>query len=331
MSTTIITADLHLSDNPRDSYRHDFMRGTLPQLLKNKKCDSLYVLGDLTESKDYHGAWLVNTVVEHFYKLSKICKVVIIRGNHDYTLESHPFYAFLIRVPNITWVNKPTEIGNHILLPHTHRWKPEWRGIDFQKHTAIFCHQTFEGFRGDSGHQLKGLPRHTFPTNIKVFNGDIHSPQKIDNITYVSAPYLVDFGDSYTPRVLQLYEKGRLITVSSIICEGPQKRLLEIDSDINLYHEGSPFKKGDILKIRVRVSTKDREHWLEFKQTIIKWADKNGYVLWQVQPVFDTAKRIKAWKQASPEADEDTLARYGKTRKVPERTLKTGQWLRQKV
>ena len=35
--TALVTADLHLNDNSRDSYRHDFMRSQLPKLLKQYK------------------------------------------------------------------------------------------------------------------------------------------------------------------------------------------------------------------------------------------------------------------------------------------------------
>ena len=91
---SLVTGDWHFSDNPRDDYRHAYMK-KLMRLIKRKKVNNLIVLGDLTEEKDRHSAWLVNQVVLHFAELSQLCKIYILRGNHDYVDPDTPFFSFL--------------------------------------------------------------------------------------------------------------------------------------------------------------------------------------------------------------------------------------------
>src|SRR3954463_11709749 len=105
---TLITADLHLSANSRDSYRFNFM-DRIPKLLKKYECTNLFVLGDLCEAKDYHGAELVNKIADYFKTYSQIVPVVVTRGNHDATDPQHPFYYFMRHIRGIVWVNNPTE------------------------------------------------------------------------------------------------------------------------------------------------------------------------------------------------------------------------------
>ena len=59
--TALVTADLHLSEKPRDGYRFAAME-RIAELIEKHKPSTLLLLGDLTESKDYHPALLVNDV-----------------------------------------------------------------------------------------------------------------------------------------------------------------------------------------------------------------------------------------------------------------------------
>src|SRR5260221_12516821 len=121
MTRVLITADLHLSANARDSYRFKFM-DRLPKLIQKHDVKFLIVAGDLTEMKDYHGSELVNRIADYFKTYSVLCQVIVTRGNHDGTDPNYPFYQFLKHVPNVTWVNKPNEftIGKNkmMFLPH---------------------------------------------------------------------------------------------------------------------------------------------------------------------------------------------------------------------
>ena len=50
--SVLITADLHLTSRPNDSYRFDFLNW-LPKKIKEHKIQTLLILGDLTDQKDH--------------------------------------------------------------------------------------------------------------------------------------------------------------------------------------------------------------------------------------------------------------------------------------
>jgi hypothetical protein len=225
----LVTADLHLSANPRDAYRFKFM-DRIPRLIEKYEVGMLLVLGDLTEMKDYHGSELVNKIAGYFKSYADMIPVVISRGNHDGTDPNNPFYQFLQHIKGITWINNPTEdlgegIGPAMYLPHTSNYKKDWANINFDKYRWVFAHNTFKGAQGGFGHILDGIPIDVFPADARVISGDIHVPQKIGPVRYVGAPYRIDFGDQYQPRVLLL--EGDKLT--SIKLGGPQKQLIDMD------------------------------------------------------------------------------------------------------
>src|SRR5574337_515989 len=109
----LISSDWHLSDNPRDAYRFKIIRRVVPDFVRRHNVKALFNLGDLTESKDAHKAELVNDVVDLFYELAQLCPIYILRGNHDWlSSPDSPCFAFLKRIPNITWINTPTPVAN---------------------------------------------------------------------------------------------------------------------------------------------------------------------------------------------------------------------------
>jgi DNA repair exonuclease SbcCD nuclease subunit len=339
---TLITADLHLSDATRDNYRHQWIGEALPALIRQHKVGCLLCLGDLCESKDYHSAWLVNRVVDHFYKLASLCPVVVLRGNHDYlTSADNPFYQFLKRIKGIHWINTPFEstgklsdkcfphsLGDVLFLPHTTNYQRDWKLLNFKKYDWIFAHQTFTGADNGHGFRLDGIPLDVFPKDAHVISGDVHKPQTLGCVTYVGAPTTIDFGDDYKPRVLLLDGKK----VTSIPCSGPQKRLIELSAGNLAFPISGPatVAKGDILKVRVSISSKQMEHWPEIKDRVHKWGDKHGYIIHQVIPVQTGSNVSKKAVVSKARTDEQIFLDYVKSRKIDERTAKTGRILMQK-
>lgn len=326
----LITADLHLNDNPRDSYRHDFMN-TLSTIAKSQKVDWVLILGDLTEEKDRHGAWLVNRMVDYMYKLTQVCPVFIMRGNHDYLETENPFYGFLKRVPHVTWINYPVhgeditrvqpDLRDALFLPHTNDHKADWSKINLRRPQYIFAHNTFEGATSESGSVLHGIPTDVFKGRRRwsVISGDIHKPQDIGPVTYVGAPYTVDFGDDYEPRMLILDAKG----LHDYECAGPQKRLIEIPNATKPATQGA--RTGDIVKIRVQLTQEQYQNWHKVKQNLQAWANRRGFFVHQIQPVVSKTMRLRKAKDANLHTDDNELLRkYAKVRDVDERTLKAG-------
>jgi hypothetical protein len=199
---------------------------TIAALIKKHKVDELIVLGDLTEEKDYHPATLVNALVDVIYSFSQLCEVIILRGNHDYTSIDCPFFQFLRRMDRVRWLNTVTRlklsIGDCLFLPHTRDYKTDWAKLpQLEELDWIFAHNTFEGSVTEHGKRLSGIPT-TFFDDFRVISGDIHAPQDVGSVRYVGAPYQIDFGDLFEPRVLLLDRMG----IKSISVFGPQKRLL---------------------------------------------------------------------------------------------------------
>jgi len=322
----LVTADIHLNSNPRDEYRHTFMEKTLPELVHRHKPNELVILGDLTDEKDYHGARLVNRIVAHIHRLALIVPVCVLKGNHDYTDPDHPFFGFLSSVENVSWINKPLGTNGTFFLPHTHNYQRDWKGLNLQSAKLVFAHQTFEGAKGVGPH-TEGIPRSVFGPGTTVISGDVHIPQNIGGaIIYAGAPYTIDFGDDYSPRVLLAHDHDR---VDSIPVPGRQKRLIEINQIYDLDPEMA--NDGDIVKVRMDIETNDHALWPELQAKIRSFGAQHGWWMYDVRPrVIVVGGKATARRRTEVRTDEELVRIYGKARGIGEKTLKTGLELMRK-
>jgi predicted phosphodiesterase len=324
--TILISGDLHWSANPRDDYRHAFVK-QLRSLITEHGADTVVLVGDFTEAKDRHDAELVNMVVGHIDRLSQLVdKLILLRGNHDSRTDPlMPFFKFLGRLPNVTWVNVPTAIGSYLFLPHTSSYKKEWAEYienKFAGFDIVFAHNTFDGTLGDNGRKLEGVPTGIFPKGLTVISGDVHSPQRVGPVTYVGAPYQIDFGDQYQPRVL-LLEDGKM---TSIPCRGPQKQLVEIRS-VRELRKVRGLIKDDILKVRVTIDRSQTAKWHEIREDVRAWGDDNGYRVHVVQPVIEDADRrldISKRRKVS-KTDEQLFGDYCRRMGIDDDTATVGR------
>lgn len=263
-----ITTDLHLTDNPADEYRFEFMEKHILGLLKRKgKVDEkvLVILGDLTEEKDRHRARLVNRVCKVLHNIAKnYCPIVVLMGNHDYANQGQPFFEFLSAVPDVQFITEPTRgenlrslvaaetLWDCLFLPHTRRHEEDWKPYNLAAFDAVFAHNTFDRAEGDSGRILEGIPLEVVKGAV-VYSGDIHSPQKTGPVTYIGAPYTIDYGDSYKPRVLEYWLGHRPIWHD--MSHLPQRRLIVVEPGKDLEDYKKQFHDGDMLKVRVEVDS----------------------------------------------------------------------------
>jgi hypothetical protein len=331
----LVTGDLHLNNNPRDRYRHNWVK-TLPDLIRQYKVDGVALLGDLTDAKDYHPGILVNDVVAHVARVAQLVPTVIDEGNHDYaSLTEVAFFTFLKSLPNTHWVNKPT-FGEELptkhmqalfkdclLLPHTPNHERDWNNLDMKRLRFIFAHNTFAGASADSGRKLDGIPTKVFPMDAHVISGDIHTPQSFDQITYVGSPYTVDFGDDFAPRFLLL--DGTKVT--SVRCSGPQKRLLDIDADKKPLPKGfmRGWNEGDIVMVRVHLTQAQYPKFSEFRDGVYAWGERHKLIIHQVSAVVDrsiTPIKQTTTHQARP--DSEHVKDFAKSRSIDKDTLKIG-------
>lgn len=326
--TALVTGDLHLSDNPRDVYRHRFVQ-RLPAIAKKYDVQQVIILGDLTEEKDRHSAWLTNRIADYIYDLTQVCYVEIAMGNHDYISIDDPFFQFLQYIPRVKFIAKPTAftiggLGMCLFLPHTRDHVKDWKGVEASGANWVFAHNTFDGALVGNGKRMAGVPLDAIPVkNVPVIAGDVHVPQKFGRVTYVGSPYTVDFGDDFEPRMLLLDETR----MKSIPCDGPQKRLVECVAGQELYHFPD-LSPGDILKVRVTIQQKHVAEWDEIKNWVHRWGEQHKVVIFAVIPELVAGKeaRIKP-AVTSPKSDREVLTKFARARDVDDNTLRTGLFL----
>ena len=325
----LVIADLHLSAKARDAYRFEVM-AYVATLIEKHKADYLIILGDLTEEKDFHPAPLVNDVVDIVHSFSQFCEVLVLRGNHDYTRDDFPFFRFLRRLKRVRWINSVSRIdlgqADCLFLPHTRDYKKDWVKLPhIEEIQFVFAHNTFEGATTEHGKKLSGIPTDVFGDDATIISGDIHTPQTLGPVTYVGAPYTVDFGDDYEPRALLInWFDHRDFKVVGIPLPGPQKRLLDFDTSV-IGHMEPEFNKGDIVKARVKLALNEQANWLTIRNKVRKELTDLGAVVHMVQPITtEKTKGSVKVRHVQIKSDDAVVREYGKQVKVPEATLKVG-------
>lgn len=327
----LLTSDWHLTDNPRDEYRHQWQT-ELRKLIKENGVEDVLILGDLCEEKDRHSAVLVNRVVGHIHQLAKLCKVTILMGNHDYAQVGNPFWAFLNTIDSVKFYNQIEnwpEPDSLLFLPHTRDWKKDWNLLDLHRYKLIFAHNTFEGADAGHGIKLSGIPTNIFADDAVVYAGDIHVPQTLGPVTYIGSPYTINFGDAFQPRVILLEGK----TVTPIPCQGPQKMVAEAD-----YKDGSlAFTKssivnivsGDIVQVRVFLHREDYPRWHEIVEEAHAWGKEKDVTVFQVRPEVVDGKvgTAKNRRTMSARSDKEVFENYTKRMKIDAETVVAGEKL----
>lgn len=335
----LVTGDLHLNSKNRDGYRHLFMR-RLPELVEKHKPDWMIILGDLTDEKDKHDSWLVNRIVDYVAELREISRVIVLRGNHDYIDVEDPFFQFLSHLDRVTFISRPTlvkldDMGQCMFLPHARNYQQEWGDAVYgKKFNWVFAHNTFEGASAGHGRRLDGIPTKALGSN-RVISGDVHVPQSFENITYVGAPYTINFGDDYKPRMLLLdADSKRPDIIESIPCKGPQKRLVNIRKakDFNIFNS---FNEWDIVKVCVHIGVGQTDKLQALTDDAIAWAKGARVHLHSVQAVIDGQEyaaggRIMPDIKKEMRTDKQIVSDFASKRHVDDRTLKTGLFLMDK-
>lgn len=331
--TVLLTADLHLTDNPRDADRWNLFPWLQKQITKTG-AKHIIILGDLTDAKDKHPSTLVNRFVRELETLAAKAQVIILKGNHDYIDEKIPFFDFTDLLHNVLFITSPAELeiddGTNqggrtkrrcLFLPSTRDHETAWKPLDFSPYFYIFCHQTFDGSLAENGMRLGGVPPSVFKgIKAKVWSGDIHTQQQVSqNIEHVGAPYRIDFGDPYTPRVV-LLKHGK---AEDLHFPAVRKELLVINQieDLNL-----DLPPGSQVKVRAMVKRADHGDWPKMRrqiQEIIKAKGWDSYGIESERPKEDKvlAKKV-AVKGAKP---QDIVKKFAADKKLSKELATAGQ------
>ena len=198
---TLLTSDLHLTDNPADDYRwklFDF----LADRCQAEGVKTLGILGDLTDAKDYHPSRLTNRIVEQIVRMRALVdEVIILEGNHDYLRKGHAYFEFLNHLPGIRFIVKPYEdlTGSKagLWLPHTKTPMQDWKDWDFTHYNYVFMHQTAPGSIASNGQAMDGDALPDFGES-KIYSGDIHVPRSLEASNMLEAPTMCITGTTST-------------------------------------------------------------------------------------------------------------------------------------
>lgn len=301
----LVVSDLHLTDRSTDEYRWKLF-SQLADLSNEHGANNLFILGDLTEFKDYHSSKLVNRVVDSLYQLrrqSKITNVYVLKGNHDGLDPDMPYFKFLNKIPWCKFYIKPTEedLGSAriLFLPHTRDPEKDWKKVDFDSCDLLFFHGTVTGAISETGQKLDGIPVSFFKDlSCKVLGGDIHVPQKVaKKIEYVGAPYPIRFGDTFDPRAILIKGKEYI----TLPLENIRKITVTIGAG-GVVREFDSVTKGDQVKLLIELRESEMGEFHELKIGAKKALDAIGAELTKVQLVKKAAKpKLKKGEEQTTE------------------------------
>lgn len=303
MINSLITADVHVSDNPNDEHRWGLF-GWLRDCVLNRglAIGHVFILGDLTVKFDRHPGVLVDRLRNSIADIAQYCNVWIVQGNHDAVDPEHPSFGFLDEFERVRFFSQPdglqlgNDLGNCLFLPSARKPAEEWAEWlpRLNEFNFVFTHATFTGCVVENGSRLEGVSPALFK-NFKghVFAGDIHVPQTIGkNITYVGAPYRCKFGDSFTPRVLMLgRNKAGAMQTQDLHYPTKSKWVVDVSShgEIMVPNDIQP---GDQVNVRVHLKRADYHMWPKLQKTIKAMAAKAEWHLFGPELRGDSAEAM---------------------------------------
>jgi len=157
---------------------------------KAKGVDYIVLMGDQNHFHNVVYATVQNFWLKSLQKLSKVARVVMIRGNHDQSSHQENADSSLEvfkSLENVVVVDEPIFIADHLFVPYYHDES------SFKKVLApasyLWMHQTVDGSQYEGGfYAPDGFSLDLFEPYKKVISGHIHKTQTIRNIHYVGTP-----------------------------------------------------------------------------------------------------------------------------------------------
>jgi len=215
MSKILLIGDSHISlgypnkfDKWFDVSKEYFEKFLIPLIEKELTKDDIVVhLGDLFDNRSVVPIDALNYAQDIIEKISKICPMHIIIGNHDLhtrsTSEINSVRPFRF-MPNVFIYDKPTKIkynsSSILMMPYIEKKKIQidvlnkYSGCDY-----LFCHSDLNGAKmhlNSSGHKNNDkIDVDSFSGYKKVYSGHIHLFQRNKNFTFVGNNFDMDRND----------------------------------------------------------------------------------------------------------------------------------------
>lgn len=277
----LLCTDLHLDSNPANEYRWRVF-DELARVCQARPVSAIYCLGDMTDKKDLFSAKMVNRLVENWRALP-VPIVRILMGNHDKALVGPSFWEFLTAIDGIEYVSRPLIHHDEMFLPFSTNPRAEWADLPFKDCRVVFVHATRSGTIAENGHTLIGQELPPIPRRIKVYSGDVHNQQTVDNWVYVGASHPVKFGDDYQCRFLLLDERTHEV-IEEIPVRTIGKRVIDVKCIGDLLTVN--VTKGDQVRIRANV-VPGSMGWGLLEASVDEWARKYGVDVTSIEGTYE--------------------------------------------
>lgn len=331
---SLLVSDTHFTDNPRDAYRWELFPW-LRTAIQEHQVRDLFILGDLTENKDRHSGRLVNRLVDSLiavFRQTDVHKIHVLRGNHDGIDPNNSFFRFLRNFPSMEFIETPFAkeySGREVLmLPHTTEPLKAWEHVEMHLADFIFMHATVKGAISENGQQLDGIPAGFLNTarRAKIYSGDVHVPQTVRvsgiEVEYVGAPYPVKFGDVFKPRAVLLedFRKARSIPIPTI-----QRLMITVTTAEKKVDLSGIAKKGDQVKVKVRLHPSEYGDWKECKRRVIEGCSQAEVELCGLE-LEKIEQRIRLWTPVATtiRSPQQILITFCETNKLPKAVAAEG-------
>jgi hypothetical protein len=323
-----LTGDWHLTNRPEDAYRWEFL-----SWLRDKKFDALIILGDLTDRKDHHDSVFLNRVIDELLQFVDLGRDVhILMGNHDYSDPTSPFFKFIGHYRNCYYHAVPQiwELGNArwAFYPHSRDPAEYWESMNNGVNVGVqytLCHQVFDGAISESGRELVGHAGQFLSGAGKIYAGDVHVPQKVGPIEYVGAPYPINFGDDFTPRIV-LVDIGTGERKSIYPPHIKKVKLNITDPEQIEFTHG--WRPHDQVKVTLQLTRGSLGKWDKYRRKIQRVCARNELVLCGIELKLRTRERLSAERNvAVPITPQEQYDSYCKQRRVAASDRRYGKLL----
>jgi DNA repair exonuclease SbcCD nuclease subunit len=310
-------SDLHLTNDSRDEYRWRIF-DVLEKMRTTHQFKTLYILGDLTEAKDGHNSYMVNRIVNCLIALrNKKCRIYVLRGNHDGIDPMWPYFGFLSYIPDISFIRSGAKIFTEEkariwAIPHIRSWKEfdfkfgPHEGVDL-----IIAHITVNGAKSaiPGARELTGIPLSDLDElpKCEFISGDVHKPQTVGRVEYIGAPYHINYGDDFKPRMFINDHRGESFDIS-LDKYFPHRRMMEVTNSQRINASFADLYEGDQTKWRVHLTLDDMHEWENISQRIRTRAKRDGIEVASVSFILDNAL-IGAEGAEQGKADTDSEQR----------------------
>lgn len=232
--------------------------------VRNIKPDLVVFLGDLLDTHEKIHITPFNRACEMIKKISQLCQIYVIVGNHDMAsnqefLSKNHWMNPLKHWPNVVIVDKVIELltpekEQMVFVPYVFpgRFKEALCSLnkDWKNAKVIFCHQEFYGAKMGAFNSIDGDI-----WNIEdpfIISGHIHYNQRVgDNIYYPGSSLQVSY-DEYSKKLISLInisEENPIPEIDEIEIIGlPSKMIIHLHIDdfnrkqLPIKHENEQIK-----------------------------------------------------------------------------------------